>query len=260
MPDYEVAGDSDVTVFLLHGIYGSKRYWAYEIERLVARGYRVVAWDAPGYGISPLPEPYSLQIVARAAADLIDSLGTATNVIFGHSMGGQVTPRVYSLVPARISAIIISATIGYFGNKTKEEQEEFVAKRSSGANAASVVTSMFAPASAGPEVELVRQVAAQTPPGTVKAAVKAVQSAPDEEAIAAFRSVHVPALLVAGELDETGRASGMRRVADMMPNAEFGVIANSGHYPWAEQPPAFNELLFAFLDRHAQPQRRVLTV
>jgi 3-oxoadipate enol-lactonase len=257
MPDHEVAGDSDVTVFLLHGIYGSKRYWKYEIGRLVARGYRVVAWDAPGYGISPLPEPYSLQIVARAAADLIELHGTATNVIFGHSMGGQVTPRVYSMLPARISAIVISATIGYFGNKTKEEQDEFVAKRSSGAGAASVVTSMFAPSSSGPEVELVRQVAGHTPPETVKAAVKAVQNAPDEEAIAAFRSVHVPALLVAGELDETGRASGMRRVADMMPNAEFSVVANAGHYPWAEQPQAFNELLFDFLDRHAMPATRL---
>ena len=49
LPDYTVTGEGKVTVFLLHGIYGSKEYWRYQTERLVARGYRVVAWDAPGY-------------------------------------------------------------------------------------------------------------------------------------------------------------------------------------------------------------------
>ena len=56
-PDYQVAGgDADTTIFLLHGAYGSKDYYRYEIETLARAGYRVVAWDAPGYGISPLPE------------------------------------------------------------------------------------------------------------------------------------------------------------------------------------------------------------
>ncbi|HEY7742891.1 MAG TPA: alpha/beta fold hydrolase, partial [Burkholderiales bacterium] len=68
LPDYTVTGEGRVTVFLLHGIYGSKEYWRYQTERLVARGYRVVAWDAPGYGLSPLPVPFSFDVVAEAGA------------------------------------------------------------------------------------------------------------------------------------------------------------------------------------------------
>ena len=55
-PDYQVSGAGDTTVFLLHGAYGAKDYFRYEIETLVRAGLRVVAWDAPGYGLSPLPE------------------------------------------------------------------------------------------------------------------------------------------------------------------------------------------------------------
>ena len=55
-PDYEVAGDADTTIYLLHGAYGSKRHFRHEIQTLVRAGHRVVAWDAPGYGISSLPE------------------------------------------------------------------------------------------------------------------------------------------------------------------------------------------------------------
>ena len=49
LPDYAVTGAGKVTVFLLHGIYGAKEYWRYQTERLVARGYRVVAWDARAF-------------------------------------------------------------------------------------------------------------------------------------------------------------------------------------------------------------------
>ena len=44
-------------------------------------------------------------------------------------MGGQITPRIRLKVPELVHGIVISSTIGYFANRTKEEQEEFVRKR-----------------------------------------------------------------------------------------------------------------------------------
>ena len=258
MPDYQVTGEGKVTVFLLHGMYGAKDYWRYQTERLVARGYRVVAWDAPGYGLSPLPEPFTFDVLAEAAAHLIRATGGERNVVFGHSMGGQITPRIRLKIPELVHGIVISATIGYFGNRTKEEQEEFVRRRSAppppGTDPITaqlaVVNSMLGPKSSGPEVELVRWIASRTPPKSVQAAVKAVQSYPETDAVAAIRAVSVPTLLVAGEVDQTGHAAGMKRVADMIKGAAFAVVPGSGHYPWAENPEEFNRAFFGFLDRH----------
>jgi len=258
MPDYQVSGEEEVTVFLLHGIYGSKDYWRYQTERLVARGYRVVAWDAPGYGISPLPDPFTFDVVAEAGAQLIRALGSERNVVHGHSMGGQITPRIRRKVPELVQGIVISSTIGYFANRTKEEQEEFVRKRTAppppGTDPVTanllVVNSMLGPTSSGPEVDLVRRWASRTPPETVKAAVKAVQSYPEADAVSGFRAIAVPTLLVAGEVDQVGHPAGMKRVADMIPRCEFGIVPGSGHYPWAENPAEFNRYFFGFLDRH----------
>ena len=83
MPDFQVTGEGRTTVFLLHGIYGSKEYWRFQVERLVARGYRVVAWDAPGYGLSPLPDPFGFEVVAEAGAQLIEAQHTRSNVLSG---------------------------------------------------------------------------------------------------------------------------------------------------------------------------------
>jgi 3-oxoadipate enol-lactonase len=258
MPDFTVSGDGKVTVFLLHGIYGSKEYWRYQTERLVAQGYRVVAWDAPGYGLSPLPDPFSFDLVAEGGARLIKALGSKRNVIHGHSMGGQITPRIRLKAPDLVHGIVISSTIGYFANRTKQEQEEFVRKRTAppppGTDPVSanlvVVNSMLAPASGGPEVEFVRYWASATPPETVKAAVKAVQTYPEADAVAAIRAVSVPTLLVAGEVDQVGHPAGMRRVADMIAGCEFGIVPGSGHYPWAENPAEFNRHFFGFLEQH----------
>lgn len=258
LPDYSVTGAGKVTVFLLHGIYGSKDYWRYVTERLVMRGFRVVAMDAPGYGLSPLPSNFSFDVVAEAAAQLVKAQGSERNVFFGHSMGGQITPRIRLKVPELVHGIVICSTIGYFANRTKEEQEEFVRKRTAppppGTDPVTanmmVVNSMLGPTSSGPEVDLVRLWASRTPPDTVKAAVKAVQTYPEADAVGAIKAVSVPALLVAGEVDQVGHPAGMKRVANMINGCEFGVVSGAGHYPWAENPGEFNPLLFSFLEKH----------
>jgi 3-oxoadipate enol-lactonase len=259
LPDHSIHNDNGkVTIFLLHGIYGAKEYWRPTTLRLIERGYRVVAMDAPGYGLSPLPEEFSFDVVAQAAARLVNATASEKNLFYGHSMGGQITPRIFSKAKDRINAIVIGSTIGYFGNRTKEEQAEFVAKRTAppppGTDALTaqrmVVDSMLSPGASGPEVELVRDIASSTPPATVQKAVKAVSAYPESEAIAMIKGVTVPALLVAGEVDQTGHPAGMKRVADMIRGAEFGVVPGCGHYPWAENPREFGKIFFDFLDRH----------
>lgn len=80
MADYQVTGNGSATIYLLHGIYGSKDYRRYLTARLLERGYRVIAWDAPGYGLSPLPDDFSFDVVAEAGARLIGA--TARELAF----------------------------------------------------------------------------------------------------------------------------------------------------------------------------------
>jgi len=250
--------DGRITVYLLHGIYGAKEYWLPLARTLAQAGYRVIAWNAPGYGFATPPQPFTFDVVAEAGARLIRATGSERNVVFGHSMGGQITPRILQKVPERVHAAVITSTIGYFGNRTPAEQEQFVKARTAAPAPGTdpreatlaVVNSMFAAGSQGPAVDLVRIVAAQTPPATVQAAVKAIQANTDDQAVAAFKAIEVPTLLVAGELDHVGYPAGMQRIAQMISDSEFAVVSASGHYPWAENPADFAPLLLDFLGRH----------
>jgi pimeloyl-ACP methyl ester carboxylesterase len=255
LPVHQIWGHGSATVFLLHGMYGAKEYWRPEAERLVARGYRVVAWDAPGYGTSPLPPAFSLDSLADEAARLVRAVGTETNVVMGQSMGGQTVFRLFARIPELIDAVVICSTIGYFGNKTPEERAQFVREREEAAKITdpsarkALVDQMLAPGAHGPDVDLVREITATTPPATTAAAVAAVQAADEAASIAAIKGVTVPALIVAGALDNVGSPPAMKRVADMMPDATFVAISGSGHYPWAENPVEFNAHLMPFLAR-----------
>jgi len=255
-PDYQVAGAGDVTVFLLHGAYGSKDYFRPEIETLVHNGYRVVAWDAPGYGLSPLPAGgLSIEGLAATATRLIQAVGGKTNVVVGHSMGGIAAPLVVNLLPAMCHGLVISATVASFSQKSAEDKITFLEERIAPLErgkpfveaAMPVINSMFSPGSQGPLVELVRSVAASTNKDTFVAAIKAIT---EWDGIDNLKQVKVPTLLIAGADDKVGRPAGMEGIKRFIPHAEYVCIDGAGHYAFAEQPVAFNRHLIDFLKKN----------
>jgi len=252
-PDHLVAGDGTTSVFLLHGGYGSKDYWRPEIETLVKSGFRVVAWDAPGYGISPLPETFSIDSLAAACVGLIEKVGTSRNIVFGHSMGGLIAPKVWELAPERVHGLVLSATLASLQQGGKDFADDFIEKRLAplkglttlAAAATPLVKSMFAPTSSGPLADLVIDVAATTPVPTFRAAMYAIQAWDGTPVVQRLR---VPTLCVAGRHDPVGKPEEMQKLAALIPGARFSVIENAGHYAWAEQPEAFNRVLLDFLN------------
>lgn len=259
IPDHLVAGEGDTTVFLLHGAYGSKDYFRELIATLVGAGLRVVAWDAPGYGLSRLPaQPLSIEYMAEAAARLVDQEGTATNVVLGHSMGGIIAPLVGVLRPKTVHGVVVSATVGSFTQKSEADRKTFLAERIDPLKAGkpfretarAVVDSMFAPTSSGPRVEMVREVALSTASETFIQAIGAIVNYRGEDTLPQLKA---PTLLLAGAHDKVGRPEGMRKIQEeFVPHAQLEVLPASGHYAFAEEPELFNRHLLDFVARIRQ--------
>ncbi|MGE0804635.1 MAG: alpha/beta fold hydrolase [Burkholderiaceae bacterium] len=260
-PDYQVVGDADTTIFLLHGAYGSKDYFRHELEVLFGAGYRVVAWDAPGYGLSPLPDGgIRIEGLADAAVRLIERTGTACNIVVGHSMGGITAPLVAKLAGGRVHGVVISATAASFARKPDADKITFIEERIAPLKrgvpfveaAAPVVKGMFSPQSHGELVDLVTEVALRTRRETLISAIEAITLYDGEETLA---SLAVPTLLIAGEDDKVGRPEVMRRLTEVIRDSRFVSIPKAGHYAFAEQPEDFNRALLAFADSVAAQAR-----
>lgn len=65
----------------------------------------------------------------------------------------------------------------------------------------------------------------------------------------------VPALIVHGDADPRPLSSA-RQLADALPNARLAALPDCGHFPWIEQPEAFQVVLREFLQRWSWKEPR----
>jgi len=258
MPDHAVTHAHGVpngtTVFLLHGAFGAKEYWRAQVRALAQAGCRVVAWDCPGYGLSPLPGGFGVELCARALARLLEKEGGARNVVLGHSMGGFIAQRAWVHARPLIHGYVLSATSAAFGKPDGDFQREFVRQRVAPLDAGltlpkhapGMLRRMMAPGAGGEAVDLLISTVSLMREETFRAAVAAIAGYEGREILP---TLDVPVLCIAGAQDATAPAAVMEKMAAKIAGADFAALDGVGHFGWAEAPGRFNAELLGFLGR-----------
>lgn len=254
LPRHRVFGDGDTTVFMFHGAYGDGRYFGSTGDYLVAAGYRVVVWDCPGYAGSAVGYGTTIPDHARAAADLVRAVGTATNVLLGHSMGGMIAPAAAALLGDAVAAVVLSATSAGLQTRSPEDRQSFIDARVTpitqgktiGEYAPALLAAMMGPGAAGPLVDRVIEVVTEMPSEVFLASMDAIIA---YDGMPALRALTVPVLLLAGEYDTACPPADMTLMAAAIADSELHVLDGVGHYPFAESPDAYHRVLLDFLAR-----------
>lgn len=100
------------TIVLVHGSPGHKEDFR-SLAPELAKHYRVVAPDLPGFGTSTEHVPdYSIRAHARYIIELMDALGIERAHLLGFSMGGGVVLNIADIVPQRVLSITMLSAIG----------------------------------------------------------------------------------------------------------------------------------------------------
>lgn len=115
-PEERAADQALPTVLLVHGWEGRGSQLAAFVPELLERGFRVVAFDAPGHGDSPLPRA-SLVEHARAILTIAGAVGPLHAVI-GHSVGGAATLLAtrFGLSVERLALVAPPSTPAHFAS------------------------------------------------------------------------------------------------------------------------------------------------
>jgi pimeloyl-ACP methyl ester carboxylesterase len=261
LPHFTALG-AGPTVLMLHGAAGGYRSFAPQVEHYALRGFRAVAWDMPGYGLSAPVEPYGVRGLAQSCIHLIEALlppeaeGSQRSVVLlGHGLGGMVAQEVVMRRPELVNRLVLSGTTSGPDSGWAEEGRRQMALLEGCANDMRQLADAVLPGQTGPlalaeGVQLARHCMAQVSPVTYRLALQA-QAAFDRDA--ALGHIHVPTLLITGEQDRVAPGHAIERMAGKIHGSRWVQMPGIGHWQNLEAPDAFDALVLDFLSQRAEP-------
>ena len=244
---YEVAGSGEALV-LAHGFTLDARMWDKQFEPF-AEQYRVVRYDARGFGRSALPDGAEYSRVEDQCA-LMAHLGIARAHILGLSMGGALAidfalahpemTRTLIAADAVMSGYRFSAHWSAMYKPVGDAPDEAAKKR------AWLDCALFAPAREQPAVAAkLAQMVAEYSGYHWRQSDRHRHG----DAISALERLRAPALAILGEHD----LPDIHTVADLLATragARKAVVPGAGHMLPMEDPVAFNRIVLEFLAAH----------
>jgi pimeloyl-ACP methyl ester carboxylesterase len=111
---YEVHGEGDRALVLIHGLLMNRRMYDDLAPEMASRGNRVITVDLLGHGDSDKPRDmriYSMSSFASQAAALVEHLGLRAPVVGGTSLGANVTLELAVHHPERAGGLFIEMPV-----------------------------------------------------------------------------------------------------------------------------------------------------
>jgi pimeloyl-ACP methyl ester carboxylesterase len=249
---YRETGSGPALV-LLHGIGASSAGWLCQLETL--KGYRLVAWDAPGYGESEFLAPAEPQAsdYAQALHEFLDRLLLKDVVLVANSLGCLMAAAYAAARPERVRSMILLGPAGGYGGMPAEKRDALLAERIRQIDelgpdglAEKRGPTLVAAGSPPEALELVRWSTRRLrPPGYKKALHCLAQGRLVDDA----RRFHKKVLVACGTQDGVTPEAGCKAIAAAFPRAEYRSLAGLGHVPHMEAPAQINELIAGFAPR-----------
>jgi pimeloyl-ACP methyl ester carboxylesterase len=245
---WEERGDG-APLLLIQGLgYGR---WSWDpIVPALAERYRVLWFDNRGIGDSDKPEgPYTAQLMAADALQVLAEAGVDRAHILGASLGGMIAQEIAAGTPDRVDKLILccttpggaatvpmpAVTVQLFAEAATLAPEvalrRFVENALAADASAELIQELFERRTANPPDPLGWQ--AQAAAGLGFSGVDG--------------AITAPTLLVTGTEDNVVDPRNSDVLAERIPGAEVQRVENTGHLFFWEQPDAFVRIISEFL-------------
>ncbi|MFL5991207.1 MAG: 2-succinyl-6-hydroxy-2,4-cyclohexadiene-1-carboxylate synthase [Rubrobacteraceae bacterium] len=256
---YTLSGDvRRPTILFLHGFMGSSEDW-WSVVGALDKRFTCLAVDLPGHGASLglAPEDCTVEGATRSLLTLLDELDIDRTVLVGYSMGGRLALYLALRHPEQCAGLFLeSSSPGIEGEAEREARhradEEKAVRLESGDLAGYLYEWYRQPLFASLSryeglVEAVIEARSRNDPAELARSLRGMGAGAQPSLWGEVTGVRIPALVVAGELDE--RYAGIAaRMASLNPRIRSAIVTGVGHNVRVEAPGAYLALLESFLD------------
>lgn len=237
------------TVLLHHGNAKNHRLW-YAWVPVLARHYRVVRFDARGFGESSVPPsgfPWSLDVFASDILTLLDHLGLEKVHFIGETVGGTIGMYFASEHAARVRSLTVctspfKCTGPYYVDSAKMVEEKGVE-----AWARHSMVRRLEKGSDPKHYEWYTQQMARTKPWVV---IETLRYLAGKDLSDRLRRIRVPTLILAPEAPETGgqeRDLAFDEVRQLIPGSRLVRIKGASGFVQHSMPEACVRVALDFL-------------
>ncbi|PHN04569.1 alpha/beta fold hydrolase [Flavilitoribacter nigricans] len=247
-------------VILIHGWPLSHRAWEPQMQVIADAGFRAIAYDRRGFGVSSLPyENFDYSTLARDLHTLIEQLDLKDVILVGFSMGGGEVVRYFTDFGSdRIAkAVLISSIIPLVPKKDDNPdgvpeaklQEIMGALKSDRVTFLNEFSHNFYNADktdvSEQQIQYAWTIAAFASP---RATIECAKSWGGTDFRPECKNVTVPTLIVHGDADQiVPIETAGKQAAKMIPNNEYHVIKEAPHGLNLTHRDELNKILLQFL-------------
>jgi pimeloyl-ACP methyl ester carboxylesterase len=242
---YREAGAGQALV-LMHGIGSGSAGWLMQLESL--KGYRLIAWDAPGYGDSEALKPARPRAAdyADAMHAFLERLLLKDVVIVGSSLGCLMGTAYAAAHAERVRALLLLGPAGGYGGDEKRTNERLRQFEELGAEGLAEKRSPTLVGVGAPPIalELTRWTQRRVRPGGYRQAIQCLGAGTLE---LDARRFHKKTLVACGVEDAITPEPDCKAIARAFPKAEYRSLTGLGHVPHIEAPETINALIKEFV-------------
>jgi pimeloyl-ACP methyl ester carboxylesterase len=241
-------GGTGDPIVLLHANTGTTEAWQKQIPVFAQAGYRIIAFDRPGWGRSVVHAGMKPFAVAETLDALVAHLKLTKFHLVGVAGGGYIALDYAAWRPERLKSLVLAAT----GLGLTLDEEGLTFRRNAEipgfrAQQPAEVREM-SPSYRGFNPEGVARWKAIYESSKQAGRMEPPLRTPNTTA--KISSLTTPVMVLAGDVDLTTPTGAIRLWAKHLKSYEWVLITEAGHSVAWEQPEAFNKAVLDFVRKH----------
>jgi N-formylmaleamate deformylase len=244
---YLRTGGDKPPVVLLHGLTANGACWT-PLARALEEDYDVIMPDARGHGNSSAPaQGYCYDNLAADVLILIKTLGLATPILIGHSMGGMTAAVVASRNPELLLGLVLADPTFLTLQRQREVYESDVAAQhrqilnKPREDFLAEIRSRYNHRS-GKLIELLARARFQTSIHAFE-----ILTPPNPDYVQLTKMIDISTLLIIGDVGGVVSPTVASELAKLNQHLEVAQISEAGHGLPYDQPENFSVVVKAFL-------------